>query len=101
MRISKKNYNKITISLLVSAVFISFFVFFSKPGNLRTALDDLLILLNQPYIIKKDASSIQIKDLKQIIHNIFNSIVKRNENHNFKTIEIEVSFKKLPNFNEK
>ena len=93
MRISKKNHIKITISLLICAVFISFFIFFSKPGNLRTTLDDLLILLNQPYIIKKDTSSIQIKDLKQIIYNIFDSIMKRSQNHNFKTIEIEISFK--------
>ena len=93
MRVSKKKNLFIILFLLSLAIFLAGYKFKSSAGNLRTVADDLLILINQPYLIKKDYSQINLTDIKEILKNIFISLKNINNHKNYEKIEIEVSFK--------
>ena len=93
MRISKNKSLPIILFLLVGAIFLASYKFKTIPGNLRTFFDDILIFINQPYLINKDYSHYELKDINQITKNFFISLKNFNNHKNYEDIKIEVSFK--------
>tara|TARA_B110000971_G_scaffold144515_1_gene147703 strand:+ start:3881 stop:6529 length:2649 start_codon:yes stop_codon:yes gene_type:complete len=93
LRISKNKSLPIILFLLVGAIFLASYKFKTTPGNLRTFFDDILIFINQPYLINKDYSHYELKDINQITKNFFISLKNFNNHKNYEDIKIEVSFK--------
>ena len=92
MRISKNKNILLILILIFLALIISIIKFKSSPGNLRTMADDLFIILNQPYLIKKDFSLVRFDDIGKITKNIIISLKNIRKHKEYDEITINTSF---------
>lgn len=93
MKISRNKNIFLILILVFLALTLSIIKFKSSPGNLRTLADEFLIILNQPYLIKKDYALVRSDEIGKIIKNIIFSIKNIRNHKEYDEISIDTSFK--------